>query len=152
MPAARSSSGTRCTTATRACSTTSSRPPADTTDRPSASATHLPQEVGRTRASSDELDYYLEDGLLDFLRISPDRWLDRGRRRQEAELLQVRSRQFQDLLRETVRLATYAEDAVEVTGRRWRDGQVSADPRGMVVAGSGSKVGCARFAGSSARL
>ena len=37
--------------------------------------------------------------------------LDSGRRRGEAELLQVRSRQFQDLLREVVRLGTYVGDA-----------------------------------------
>lgn len=60
---------------------------------------------------SDELDYYLEDGLLEVLRRSPDQvGLDSGRRRGEAELLQVRSRQFQDLLREVVRLSTYVGD------------------------------------------
>ena len=87
------------------------------TDKPSASAKIYRGKWG-TLIKSDEFDYYLEDGLLDFLRFSPELVrLDRGRRRKEAEMLQVRSRQFLHLLRETVRLATYTEDGVEANGR-----------------------------------
>ncbi len=87
------------------------------TDTPSASAKVYRQKWGN-RVKSDEFDYYLEDGLLDFLRFSPELvQLDRGRRKKEAEMLQIRSRQFLHLLRETVRLATYAEEGIEANGR-----------------------------------
>jgi GT2 family glycosyltransferase len=56
---------------------------------------------------SDELDYYVEDGQLDLLRYSPEKVsIDGGRRQQEAEVLQIRSRQLLTLLRETMRLAS----------------------------------------------
>jgi GT2 family glycosyltransferase len=79
-------------------------------DKPSASAKVYRGRWG-THVKSDELDYYLEDGLLDMLRYSPELVRsDRGRRKKEAELLQTRSRQFAHLLREVVRLGTYTDE------------------------------------------
>jgi GT2 family glycosyltransferase len=64
----------------------------------------------RGKVKGDELDYYLEDGLLDILRVSPELLkTDGGRRRRDAEVLQERSRQLLDLFRESVRASTLAE-------------------------------------------
>jgi len=80
-------------------------------------STKLYRSRWAARVRHDELIYYLEDGLLDLLRFSPDMVsLDGGRRRREAEILQVRSRQFLDLLRETLRVVSYGE--AKGNGRR----------------------------------
>jgi GT2 family glycosyltransferase len=77
--------------------------------KPGASAL-LYRKRWRGKVKEDELDYYLEDGLLDILRVSPDLLkADRGRRRRDAEVLQERSRQLLELLRESVRAATLTE-------------------------------------------
>jgi GT2 family glycosyltransferase len=78
------------------------------------------------RVRSDELDYYLEDGLLELLRFSPDLVkMDRGRRQPEAELMQIRSRQLLALLRETIRAASYGPDDLGTNGR----GRLRISPR-----------------------
>jgi GT2 family glycosyltransferase len=59
------------------------------------------------RVRPDELDYYLEDGLLDVLRTRPDKLELNRLRRDDADVLQARSRQFTDLLREMVRVRTH---------------------------------------------
>ena len=62
---------TRSTTATRAsCTTSSPSPAAGATGPRTRRACTASGGAGRVR--NDELDYYLEDGLLDLLRISPE--------------------------------------------------------------------------------
>jgi len=60
------------------------------------------------RVRSDELNYYLEDGLLDMLRVPPDKLAVGRERREVADVLQVRSRQLLELLRETVKATTFS--------------------------------------------
>lgn len=60
------------------------------------------------RVRADELSYYLEDGLLDVLRTRPDKLPLSRRRRADADVLQARTRQLSELLRETVRTRTLA--------------------------------------------
>jgi GT2 family glycosyltransferase len=81
----------------------------------------LYRERWGARVRHDELDYYLEDGLLELLRTSPDKvTADRGRRCEDADILQTRSRQFLELLREAVRMSTYGavgtQDADNASG------------------------------------
>jgi GT2 family glycosyltransferase len=63
-----------------------------------------------TKVRHDELDYYMADGLLDVLRIPPDRvTVESTRRRENADVLQVRTRQLLELLRETIRVSAQAD-------------------------------------------
>jgi GT2 family glycosyltransferase len=60
----------------------------------------------------DELLYYLEDGLLDIVRLRPDQvGIDGGKHHRELELIHARMIQLLSLLRETVLLAMYAPAA-----------------------------------------
>jgi len=69
------------------------------------------------RVRSDELDYYLEDGLLEPLRISSDvAEGDERKRLPQAALIQGRSQQIQQLLRDSVRLQTLAAQEPVATG------------------------------------
>jgi GT2 family glycosyltransferase len=76
----------------------------------------LYRERWRSRVRSDEFDYYAEDGLLDLLRRAPDPAAKGDDRRQEAEVLQIRSRQMLELLRAAIRSAGSATG----TGSRGR--------------------------------
>lgn len=83
-----------------------------------------------SRVRGDELDYYLEDGLLDLLRYSPELVkVDGGRRQREAEVLQIRSRQVLALLRETMRLTSHLQGEAAANGSR-RDQRRPASGRG----------------------
>jgi GT2 family glycosyltransferase len=96
----------------------------------SGRSAHVYRERWGSRVRHDELDYYLADGFLDLLRISPDRLtLDGSQRSADADVLQVRSRQFLELLRETVRVSTCAAPNV----LRPDDADVSAGSQRFVV-------------------
>jgi GT2 family glycosyltransferase len=61
-----------------------------------------------SRVRADEVSYYSEDGLLDVLRVQPDK-LKLGRANREvADVLQARSRQLFALLRESVKASTFS--------------------------------------------
>jgi hypothetical protein len=70
------------------------------------------------RVWTDELNCYLEDGMLDLLRYSPELLRVDSRRQQEAELLQIRSRQLLALLRGTIRAASDSSPGSEANGGR----------------------------------
>ena len=77
-----------------------------TTPRPSA---RVYRERWGRRVRHDELLYYLDDGLLDIVRLPPeDIAIDGGKRYNELELIHARMIQLLWLLRETVLLSMYA--------------------------------------------
>ena len=79
--------------------------------RPKHSARVYRERWGRN-VRHDELLYYLDDGLLDLVRLRPDQIaIDDGRRLRELELIHARMIQLLYLLRETVLLAMYAPAA-----------------------------------------
>lgn len=79
--------------------------------RPSPSARVYRERWGRC-VRHDEMHYYLDDGLLDLVRLRPDQiGIDDGRRHRELELIHARMIQLLRLLRETVLLAMYAPAA-----------------------------------------
>jgi GT2 family glycosyltransferase len=76
--------------------------------QPRPSARVYRERWGR-RVRHDELLYYLEDGLLDVVRLPPDQvGIDDGKRLRELELIHARMIQLLQLLRETVLLSMYA--------------------------------------------
>jgi GT2 family glycosyltransferase len=80
-------------------------------NRPKHSARVYRERWGRS-VRHDELLYYLDDGLLDLVRLPPDRVrIDDGRHHRELELIHARMIQLLRLLRETVLLAMYAPAA-----------------------------------------
>jgi GT2 family glycosyltransferase len=90
---------------------------------------HVYRERWGSRVRHDELDYYQADGFLDLLRISPDRLTRYGQRSDDADVLQVRSRQFLELLRATVRASSCVAPSVV----RPDDVDVSAKSQRFVV-------------------
>lgn len=96
----------------------------------------LYRERWGARVRADELAYYLEDGLLGLLRFSPELVKgDRGRRK-EAEVLQIRSRQMLELLREAIRSA--GMEHANGSARPRRGGGGSTRPR-IVVGAAGRR-------------
>lgn len=88
--------------------------------RPKHSARVYRERWGRC-VRHDELLYYLEDGLLDLVRLRPDQIaIDDGRHHRELELIHARMVQLLHLLRETVLLAMYvpAADHTGYAGKR----------------------------------
>jgi GT2 family glycosyltransferase len=89
----------------------------------------LYRERWGSRVRQDELDYYLEDGLLEVLRTRPDKIArDRGRQ-DDADVLQARSRQLFELLRETVRMSTHTAMSQPVATRARTSQTGKADER-----------------------
>jgi glycosyl transferase family 2 len=73
------------------------------TSGPGRSA-HIYRERWGARVRHDELDYYLADGFMDVVRLPPDaKGTSRGLRGAEADVLQTRLRQTQELLRASIR-------------------------------------------------
>ncbi len=97
----------------------------------------LYRERWGARVRSDELAYYLEDGLLDLLRFSPELVKGDGGRRKEAEVLQIRSRQMLELLREVIRSS--GREHANGSARPRRGGGGSSRPR--IVVGAAARRG-----------